>query len=278
MPFRLARHWTELMLSKLHATRDAAHDAAVAERHGLLRSSARPVGRPARRRHRAQPRADPRRAPPRAAGRRGWCWRSPAAPASTWRSSRARCRRCAGSRPIRRRRTATASAPGSARPPSTTSRDPVALDVESWPWPVTRADAILNINMIHIAPWSAAEALFQGAARVLPAGGVLFLYGPFKRGRRCTPRRATSASTSACAARIRAGACATWSDVQAVAAATRASSAPEIVADAGEQPVAGVSASASRSPRPVCGRGLGRGPTCARRAARRGLSKACPHP
>ena len=60
--------------------------------------------------------------------------------------------------------------------------DPVALDVESWPWPVTRADAILNINLIHIAPWSAAVALFQGAARVLPAGGVLFMYGPFKRG------------------------------------------------------------------------------------------------
>jgi SAM-dependent methyltransferase len=60
--------------------------------------------------------------------------------------------------------------------------DPVALDVESWPWPVTRADAILNINMIHIAPWPAAVALFQGAARVLPTGGVLFLYGPFKRG------------------------------------------------------------------------------------------------
>jgi SAM-dependent methyltransferase len=59
--------------------------------------------------------------------------------------------------------------------------DPVALDVESWPWPVTRADAILNINMIHIAPWSAAGALFEGAARVLAPSGVLLLYGPFKR-------------------------------------------------------------------------------------------------
>jgi SAM-dependent methyltransferase len=58
---------------------------------------------------------------------------------------------------------------------------PVALDVETWPWPVTHADAILNINMIHIAPWSAAEALFRGAARLLPSHGVLFLYGPFKR-------------------------------------------------------------------------------------------------
>ena len=36
--------------------------------------------------------------------------------------------------------------------------------------------------MIHIAPWSAAEALLRGAARLLPPAGVLFLYGPFKRG------------------------------------------------------------------------------------------------
>jgi SAM-dependent methyltransferase len=58
----------------------------------------------------------------------------------------------------------------------------VTLDVEREPWPVTRADAILCINMLHIAPWSAAEALFRGAARLLPPAGVLFLYGPFKRG------------------------------------------------------------------------------------------------
>ena len=58
----------------------------------------------------------------------------------------------------------------------------VALDVERAPWPVTRADAILNINMLHIAPWSAAEALFEGASRLLPPSGVLLLYGPFKRG------------------------------------------------------------------------------------------------
>jgi SAM-dependent methyltransferase len=57
----------------------------------------------------------------------------------------------------------------------------VELDVERQPWPITRADAILNINMIHIAPWPATEAMFQGAGRVLPPGGVLFLYGPFKR-------------------------------------------------------------------------------------------------
>jgi len=59
---------------------------------------------------------------------------------------------------------------------------PLLLDVEREPWPVVHADAILNINMVHIAPWSAAEALFRGAARVLPATGLLYMYGPFKRG------------------------------------------------------------------------------------------------
>jgi SAM-dependent methyltransferase len=64
----------------------------------------------------------------------------------------------------------------------------VLLDVERQPWPLLHADAILNINMIHIAPWSATEALFQGAARILAPSGVLFLYGPFKRdGRHTAP-------------------------------------------------------------------------------------------
>lgn len=46
-------------------------------------------------------------------------------------------------------------------------------------WPVNHADAVLSCNMIHIAPWAAAEGLMAGAGRVLPAGGLLALYGPF---------------------------------------------------------------------------------------------------
>ena len=49
-------------------------------------------------------------------------------------------------------------------------------------WPVERADAIVAINMVHISPWSAAAGLFAGAARLLPDGGGLFLYGPFIEG------------------------------------------------------------------------------------------------
>ncbi|HEX4861592.1 MAG TPA: DUF938 domain-containing protein, partial [Rhizomicrobium sp.] len=49
-------------------------------------------------------------------------------------------------------------------------------------------DAVVAINMIHIAPWAATAGLFAGAARVLRPGGVVFLYGPYKReGRHTAP-------------------------------------------------------------------------------------------
>lgn len=59
---------------------------------------------------------------------------------------------------------------------------PVALDARARAWPVTRADAILCINMIHIAPWAATEGLMAGAGRLLPDRGLLILYGPFRIG------------------------------------------------------------------------------------------------
>jgi hypothetical protein len=46
-------------------------------------------------------------------------------------------------------------------------------------WPVERADAVVNINMIHISPWAATLGLMAGAGRLLPTGGGLFLYGPY---------------------------------------------------------------------------------------------------
>ncbi len=57
---------------------------------------------------------------------------------------------------------------------------PLVLDVEQEPWPVERADAVLSINMIHIAPWSACLALLTGAARLLEHDAPLILYGPFR--------------------------------------------------------------------------------------------------
>jgi SAM-dependent methyltransferase len=57
---------------------------------------------------------------------------------------------------------------------------PLHLDVMSPSWPVERADAVVCINMIHIAPWPATRALLAGAGRVLLTGGVLYLYGPYR--------------------------------------------------------------------------------------------------
>jgi hypothetical protein len=59
-------------------------------------------------------------------------------------------------------------------------RDPVRLEVCSGAWP-PRADAILCINMIHIAPWAATLGLMSGASRLLPKKGLLYLYGPYRR-------------------------------------------------------------------------------------------------
>lgn len=51
-----------------------------------------------------------------------------------------------------------------------------ASEVDPIPPPIT---AIVNINMIHIAPWVACQGLMLGAAALLDRGGVLYLYGPF---------------------------------------------------------------------------------------------------
>jgi hypothetical protein len=58
-------------------------------------------------------------------------------------------------------------------------RPPVMLDAAAGDWPVDLADAVLCINMTHISPWAATLGLFAGAARVLPAGAALILYGPY---------------------------------------------------------------------------------------------------
>lgn len=59
--------------------------------------------------------------------------------------------------------------------------EPIDLDVTAPEWPVSRADALICANLIHIAPWAAAQGLVHGARRVLPPGAPLVLYGPFRR-------------------------------------------------------------------------------------------------
>jgi SAM-dependent methyltransferase len=61
-------------------------------------------------------------------------------------------------------------------------RPPLPLDASAPDWPVERAEAVVAINLVHIAPWAATLGLMAGAARVLRPGGVLVLYGPYKEG------------------------------------------------------------------------------------------------
>ena len=65
-------------------------------------------------------------------------------------------------------------------------RAAVVLDASADEWPVDRADVVLCANMIHIAPWSAAQGLFAGAKRILSERGMLILYGPYKKDGRHT--------------------------------------------------------------------------------------------
>jgi SAM-dependent methyltransferase len=64
-------------------------------------------------------------------------------------------------------------------------RAPTAIDVREKVWGVeddAPFDAIISLNMVHIAPWEAALGLLAGAGRLLRLSGVLFFYGPFMRG------------------------------------------------------------------------------------------------
>jgi SAM-dependent methyltransferase len=56
---------------------------------------------------------------------------------------------------------------------------PIEIDASAPDWPVDSADAVLSINMVHISPWAVSLGLIRGAARLLPPGGPLILYGPW---------------------------------------------------------------------------------------------------
>lgn len=60
-------------------------------------------------------------------------------------------------------------------------RPALALDATEPVWPIAAAEAVLCINMAHVAPWAATLGLLRGAARLLPPGAPLILYGPWLR-------------------------------------------------------------------------------------------------
>ena len=62
---------------------------------------------------------------------------------------------------------------------------PLDINAAAEYWSIEEQDitinAIVNINMIHISPWETCLGLMAGAKRILPIGGILYLYGPYKQ-------------------------------------------------------------------------------------------------
>lgn len=74
--------------------------------------------------------------------------------------------------------------------PSENLYHPLDIDASQPTWQVEKEilseipdiSAMVNINMIHISPWSACLGLITAAGRILRSGGVMYLYGPYKQG------------------------------------------------------------------------------------------------
>lgn len=73
-----------------------------------------------------------------------------------------------------------------AREGSLNLKPPLELDVTWGVWPVEPCDAVYTANTLHIMSWPEVQASFTGIGRVLRAGGVLAIYGPFRYRGACT--------------------------------------------------------------------------------------------
>ena len=58
--------------------------------------------------------------------------------------------------------------------------EPLDLDLLEH-WPALNASAILTANLLHISEPEALPALMKKAGEILSSGGLLHIYGPFKR-------------------------------------------------------------------------------------------------
>jgi len=65
-------------------------------------------------------------------------------------------------------------------------RTPTLLDVKQSVWPLRAVDAIFTANTLHIMSWTEVAAMYRGLDAILPAGGILCVYGPFRYSGRYT--------------------------------------------------------------------------------------------
>lgn len=68
-----------------------------------------------------------------------------------------------------------------AEPPGATNIcSPLPINASDVILPIDAADAMICANVIHISPWDATQGLMRNAGMLLPPGGLLYLYGPYK--------------------------------------------------------------------------------------------------
>tara|TARA_R110000868_G_scaffold2930_6_gene19994 strand:+ start:43730 stop:44350 length:621 start_codon:yes stop_codon:yes gene_type:complete len=61
-------------------------------------------------------------------------------------------------------------------------RAPLAINASDVVLPLDSADFMICTNVIHISPWDATQGLMRNAGALLPPGGHLYLYGPYRIG------------------------------------------------------------------------------------------------
>lgn len=57
--------------------------------------------------------------------------------------------------------------------------EPLTLDVDAQPWPVSTAQICFTCNTFHIVSMQSVRSIFEGCIAVLNHGGKLCVYGPF---------------------------------------------------------------------------------------------------
>jgi len=58
-------------------------------------------------------------------------------------------------------------------------KDPLALDINQKPWPVTKIDAAFTANTLHIMSWESVQVFIEALGEVMCPGAIFCCYGPF---------------------------------------------------------------------------------------------------
>ncbi len=61
-------------------------------------------------------------------------------------------------------------------------KNPLSLDINQKPWPVTELDAVFTANTLHILSWESVQVFIESLGKVMRPGALFCCYGPFNVG------------------------------------------------------------------------------------------------